>query len=133
MYHINRLCIHYIIFIVFRKLYWTNANHKSPSIERSNLDGTGREVLINTDLFIPLDIIIDQNAKRIYWADDKEGVYFRIESAALDGKFKALFSLFFHVKNLQNITTCGISFVKWIQKLSLYIYVILIIIFYVSD
>lgn len=77
----------YCINIIYRKLYWTNANHKSSSIERSNLDGTEHEVLINTDLFIPLDIVIDQNAKRIYWADDKEGVYFKIESAALDGIF----------------------------------------------
>lgn len=68
-----------------RKLYWTNANHLNPSIERSSLDGSKYEVLIDTHLSMPSGIVVDQYSKRIYWVDDHPGIQFSVESANLDG------------------------------------------------
>lgn len=69
-----------------RRIYWTNSNFDKPTIERSRLDGSGREVLIEDDLRLPAGIAIDYRAQRLYWADMREGIYFRIEGANLDGK-----------------------------------------------
>lgn len=68
-----------------RKLYWTNTNWDKPTIERSNLDGSEREVLISGNVDMPQDISIDQANDKIYWADVGSGIYYRIESANLDG------------------------------------------------
>lgn len=68
-----------------RKLYWTSHNVPSATIERSNLDGSEREVVIKGNMFMPSGITVDQGEKRLYWADMGEGIYFRIESAKFDG------------------------------------------------
>ncbi|KAL5290850.1 cue family protein [Megaselia abdita] len=68
-----------------RKLYWTNSNHTSASIERSNLNGEKRETLINSKLFLPHGIVVDQFENKIYWVVDQEGIHFSVESADLDG------------------------------------------------
>lgn len=73
-----------------RKLYWTNANHRNPTIERASLDGSKYEVLIDTDLFMPSGIVVDQFSKRIYWVDDREGNHYSVESAKLDGTDRKL-------------------------------------------
>lgn len=41
---------------------------------------------MNSDIYKPVSIAIDQKTKKIYWADDKEGIHFSIESSDLDGK-----------------------------------------------
>lgn len=71
---------------VNRFVYWTNGNLLKPSIERSRTDGTDREVIIDTKLFQPLGIAVDQQAKKIYWTDDLEGIYYSIERSDLDGE-----------------------------------------------
>lgn len=71
-----------------RKLYWTNSNHKEASIERSNLNGEKREILINSKLFLPHGIVVDQYENKIYWVVDQEGIHFSVESADLDGSHR---------------------------------------------
>lgn len=71
-------------------MYWTNAKRPTATIERSNLDGTDREVILSSNLFMPSGIVVDQETKRIFWADMGEGIYFSIESADLDGQNRKL-------------------------------------------
>lgn len=71
--------------IIFRYIYWTNSDITNPTIERATLDGRKHEVLISDDLFMPSGIAVDHIAQRIFWADKREGIYYRIESAKLDG------------------------------------------------
>lgn len=73
-----------------RYLYWTNCNIMTPTIERSLMDGSGREVVVKTDLFQPHGITIDLGRRRIYWADVREGITFRLESAGLNGEDRKL-------------------------------------------
>ncbi|XP_030380225.1 protein cueball [Scaptodrosophila lebanonensis] len=73
-----------------RKLYWTNSNHKNATVERIGLDGTSREVIVGSNLFMPHGIFVDQLSNRIYWVDDLDGHFFAIESAQLDGSDRRL-------------------------------------------
>lgn len=68
-----------------RKLYWTNSNHNKATVERSNLNGEDHEVLIDSKLFLPHGIVVDQFADKLYWVVDQEGIHFSVESADLDG------------------------------------------------
>ncbi|XP_021928534.1 protein cueball isoform X2 [Zootermopsis nevadensis] len=68
-----------------RYLYWTNSYHLKPTIERSLLDGTKREVIITKDLFQPMGIAVDELEGKIYWSDDQAGIYYNIKRADLDG------------------------------------------------
>ncbi|TKC35360.1 hypothetical protein EI555_000322 [Monodon monoceros] len=54
-------------------------------IERANLDGSERKVLINTDLGWPNGLTLDYDTRRIYWVDAHLD---RIESADLSGKLR---------------------------------------------
>ncbi|EDV96429.1 GH15203 [Drosophila grimshawi] len=68
-----------------RQLYWTNGNIKSASVERIGLDGKGRQTIISADIDMPRGIVVDQLSDRIFWVDNKVGIFFAIESARLDG------------------------------------------------
>lgn len=68
-----------------RKLYWTNSNFKNATIERIDLDGNNRQVIINKGLYLPHGIVIDQFLDRLYWVVDQQGIYYTVESALLDG------------------------------------------------
>lgn len=67
--------------ISFRLLFWTDWG-SVPKIERSNLDGSDRIVLVKTSLGWPNGLSIDYNAEKIFWADAKTD---RIEMANFDG------------------------------------------------
>lgn len=73
-------------FYTYRYIYWTNTNITKATIERAKLDGTEREVIVDSNLFMPVSIAIDQRTRKLYWADDKEGINFSIESSDLNGK-----------------------------------------------
>ncbi|XP_017862200.1 PREDICTED: protein cueball [Drosophila arizonae] len=73
-----------------RQLYWTNSKINHASVERIGLNGTGRQVIIKEDIDMPRGIVIDQQSDRIYWIDDKVGIFFAIESARLDGSDRQL-------------------------------------------
>jgi len=67
------------------KMYWTDVNKQR--IERANLDGSGREVVLG-DLNTPFDIEIDVVDGKMYWmeADPSSGPGFTmIRRANLDG------------------------------------------------
>lgn len=73
-----------------RKLYWTNSNHKKPSIERSSLNGNKRETIVDTNLFLPHGIVVDQDTNRLYWVVDQEGSHYSVESSNFDGTDRQL-------------------------------------------
>lgn len=68
-----------------RKIYWTNSNFNNASIERMDLNGERREVIVNKDLYLPRGIVVDQLSDRIYWVVDQQGMHFTVESSLLDG------------------------------------------------
>ena len=51
-------------------MYWTDWGEK-PKIERANLDGMERLVLLNTSLGWPNGLAIDYEAGKLYWGDAK--------------------------------------------------------------
>lgn len=68
-----------------RKIYWTNSNFKNATIERMDLNGEGREVIRNKDLYLPRGIVVDQLSDRLYYVVDQQGMHFTVESSKLDG------------------------------------------------
>ncbi len=53
-----------------RLLFWTDWG-KYPRIERANMDGSDRKVLVNTKIFWPNTLALDLPTQRIYFADSK--------------------------------------------------------------
>ncbi|CAH0398861.1 unnamed protein product [Chilo suppressalis] len=95
-------------------IYWTNTNVAKPSIERARFDGSERKIVVNTELFMPVSIAIDQRTKRLYWADDKEGIHYSIESSDLDGKDrKTLLMGTYHQPNALTISKDSVYWVDW--------------------
>jgi len=62
-------------------MYWSDWGD-SAKIERANLDGSARVILVNTSLGWPNGLTIDYDERRIYWGDAKLD---RIETCQLDG------------------------------------------------
>ena len=73
----------YIPFLLFtnRYMYWTDWG-KNAKIERANMDGTNRKVLVDTDLGWPNGISVDYDERRLYWGDAETD---KIEFCNLDG------------------------------------------------
>lgn len=57
------------LFLSFSKMYWTDWNRASPRIEVANMDGTGRKVLVDTDLGLPNGLTYDYYRQQLCWAD----------------------------------------------------------------
>lgn len=51
-------------------MYWTDWGEK-PKIERANLDGSDRIVLLNSSLGWPNGLALDYEASKLYWGDAK--------------------------------------------------------------
>lgn len=51
-------------------MYWTDWG-EVPKIERADLDGTERLVMVNTSLGWPNGLALDYQERRIYWGDAK--------------------------------------------------------------
>lgn len=51
-------------------MYWTDWG-EHPKIERANLDGMDRVVLLNSSLGWPNGLAIDYTAGKLYWGDAK--------------------------------------------------------------
>jgi very low-density lipoprotein receptor len=67
---------------VFRSwMYWSDWG-ATPQIERSGMDGSHRQVLVDTHLKWPNGITLDYEEKRLYWADAKLNT---IASCRFDG------------------------------------------------
>ncbi|XP_068993611.1 low-density lipoprotein receptor-related protein 4 isoform X1 [Neodiprion pinetum] len=62
-------------------VYWTDWG-PNPKIERADMDGSGRVVLVTESISWPNGLAIDYTSDRLFWADAKHHI---IESAHLDG------------------------------------------------
>ena len=51
-------------------MYWTDWGRK-PKIERAAFDGSGREVLANTSMTLPNDLVLDLEKGKLYWVDGR--------------------------------------------------------------
>lgn len=78
------------IFFNFRFIYWTDCGSNA-KIERAQLDGSERQIIVNKNIIWPTGIAIDYPAKRIYWADPKAS---RVESVNMDGRHRHLIKAF---------------------------------------
>lgn len=63
-------------------MFWTDWNHKNPKIERSNLDGSERDVIISSNVGWPNGVTLDLISKKMYWCDAKTD---KIEYSNMDG------------------------------------------------
>lgn len=103
-----------MVYFCYRYIYWTNTNFTKPTIERARFDGSERKVIVNTDIYMPVGIAIDQKTKRLYWTDDKEGIHFSVESSDLEGKDRTTFMAgTYHQPNALTITKDSIYWIDW--------------------
>lgn len=56
--------------LFFRYMYWTDWGDV-PKIERADLDGMERVVMVNTSLGWPNGLALDYEERKIYWGDAK--------------------------------------------------------------
>ena len=63
-------------------MYWSDWGQQEPKIERAFMDGTHREVLVNTSLHWPNGLALDFVERKLYWGD---GHLDKIEVADMDG------------------------------------------------
>lgn len=61
---------------------WTDWGSSQPRIERADMDGSHRHVLVGHDLVWPNGLALDYTVDHVYWADAKHHL---IESVRLDG------------------------------------------------
>lgn len=50
-------------------MFWSDWNDKKPKIERANLDGSGRILLVSEKLTWPNGIALDTVNNKLYWGD----------------------------------------------------------------
>lgn len=63
---------------------------------------------------MPVSIAIDQQTRRLYWADDKEGIHYSIESSDLNGKDrKRILVGTYHQPNALTVSKDSIYWVDW--------------------
>lgn len=56
--------------LFYSYMYWTDWG-EMPKIERADLDGTERVIMVNTSLGWPNGLALDYQERRIYWGDAK--------------------------------------------------------------
>ena len=67
---------------IFSMMFWTDWYRNAPAIETSNMDGTEREVFVDTGLGLPNGLTLDIQSQQICWGD--AGVR-KIECIRTDG------------------------------------------------
>jgi nidogen (entactin) len=68
-------------------IFWTDWNRKSPKIERANMDGTHRRVIVHEDLGVPNGLYFDPKRQEVCWGDAKTK---KIECVEKDGSNRRL-------------------------------------------
>ncbi|XP_043679671.1 protein cueball isoform X1 [Vespula pensylvanica] len=92
-------------------VYWTNSDNDNPTIERSNMDGTNRTIIIRGNLYEPMGLAIDHDEGKLYWSDDEEGIHVKIERSNLDGTER---EIVLHNRNQQPVyLTVDKDFIYW--------------------
>lgn len=86
----NVLHVLRLVLVTNRMLYWTNWNMNRPTIERSHLNGSHREVIVQRDLLMPHGLGLDISQQRIYWANNVRFGSFQIERSFVDGSDRQL-------------------------------------------
>jgi len=66
------------------KIFWTNSDRKSPSIEVFHPATGNSWTLLSTNLTRPRGITVDSQERKLYWTDIKKGQFF-ISRSNLDG------------------------------------------------
>lgn len=66
-------------------LYWTNIHNSRPTIERSFLNGSQREIIVKTELLLPNSLDLDVMEQRLYWVESLPNGYFHIERSFVNG------------------------------------------------
>ncbi|KAL3288606.1 hypothetical protein HHI36_003043 [Cryptolaemus montrouzieri] len=64
------------------RIFWTNWNSHTPSIERAYLSGFGKTSIITTDIRMPNALTLDHLAQKLYWGDARLD---KIERCEYDG------------------------------------------------
>lgn len=64
-------------------LFWSDWNDKKPKIERSDLDGANRLVIVKVDITWPNGLALDYEQKLLYFGDAKTD---KIEVVTMDGR-----------------------------------------------
>ena len=72
--------------VSLRYMYWTDWG-KHPKIERAELDGSQRVILVNSLVAWPNGLAIDYLKQKIYWADAR---YDKIEVMNFDGSARRI-------------------------------------------
>lgn len=67
-----------------RYLYWSDWG-EHPYIERSYLDGSQRQIIVQVDLGFPNGLTIDYKERRLYWTDALKD---RIDTSDLNGQHR---------------------------------------------
>ena len=50
-------------------MYWSDSSNVKPCIERAHLDGSDRQVFINTNISHPTGLTLDYEENALYWCD----------------------------------------------------------------
>jgi hypothetical protein len=66
-------------------MYWTNIHNSHPSIERSFLNGSHREIVVKTELLLPNSLDLDVIEQRLYWVESLPNGHFHIERSFVNG------------------------------------------------
>ena len=70
-------------------MYWTDWYRSNPTIEKANMDGSDRQVFVDTDLGLPNGLTMDPYTQQICWGDAGIVAFFacQVFDSLLNGKF----------------------------------------------
>lgn len=71
------------------RIYWTNWNSHSPSIQRAFFSGFDKQSIITTDITMPNALALDHQAEKLYWGDARID---KIERCEYDGSNRIILS-----------------------------------------
>ena len=57
--------------LVYRYVFWTDWNRQNPRIERANMDGSERKILVSDKLGLPNGLYYDHHRRELCWGDAK--------------------------------------------------------------
>jgi len=63
-------------------------------------------VIVQHDVFQPLGVAVDEAYGKVYWTDDSQGIYYRIERCDLDGSNRELIIRGTYQVNKFSLVTC---------------------------